>query len=185
MAQWRSAAIAADLLVDALTMVNALARQPQQHMSALTAPARESLPAYILPEGYIDYRIVRGLFLELLKNCSLHGLSGGSGVVPVTIAMRLDPSGGAKRLVVAITSPTTDKKWRQEESIAVPEGGLRRKSFLLRLVEFCRRSKWLTVRSSVTGHDDEWKYTTELSLDQVSVRVEGAEPRIIWPHEGE
>jgi hypothetical protein len=179
-----SAVMAADLLMEAFTMVNALARQRDQELAEVKMPAPGSLPLYVLPVGYIDYRVVRGLFLELLKNCALHSSRDEQGVVPVTVAMRLVTNGEAKRLVVTITSPTIDKNWRREDGIAVPDRGQRRKSFLLRLTEFGRRAKWLSVTSCATNDGSEWRYVTELCLDRVSVH-EGAEAKMISPLEGD
>ncbi len=167
-------------------MVNALARQGHGRLAQLTMPTENSLPRYILPAGYVDYRIVRGLFLELLKNCAIHGTRDQQSTVPVTVGMRLLPNQEMQRLVVTFTSPTIDKNWRPEDGIDVPSLGLERKSFLLRLRDFCRRAKWLSVMSSATNDGDGWRYNTELFLDAVRVRGEnGAETFIVSPSEGD
>ncbi|MBN1859726.1 hypothetical protein JW848_11080 [Candidatus Bipolaricaulota bacterium] len=172
-----------DLIDEALILADNWSHAPTGNHAPLKLTKTSHKPAYhpegrwVIPVGYLDYRMIRGIVAELLINASLHGERDVDGRVTVTCSVLESEDGG----VMCQLSNKTRQKIARSQALDYTSGFLQRTSEALAEMDGMRLT-FEADEEQGTFHSRLWlgRLEAEKGKDKQSTRLVGPE----WEPDG-
>jgi hypothetical protein len=143
----------------------------------------EGADHWVLPATYLDDRVIRGILLEFVKNCSRHGHPTSSDGKMVHVEVRVYAV-GKKAIEVSVACQVPPREWvdavgAADIKVRADQNDFGRLSFLVRLKHLTMALRGLDVRSEIEEKASGPCYVTYLTLgEMISVDHAGKEKLI-------